>query len=135
MDQADKAEHMLAFGSLMFWFEQVSLPLRARLATAGLLVALGVAVEVVQGQTGYRSFEYADMGADCAGIFVGWVLARPRLANLYAWTERFLVTRKQRWRPVTRSAPESDPTVVVRRIVRTSLIGCGQLTGRNAAVR
>jgi VanZ family protein len=96
MDQADKAEHMLAFGSLMFWFAQVYLPLRARLATAGLLVALGVAIEFVQGQTGYRSFEYADMGADCAGIFVGWVLAPPRLANLYAWTERFLVTWKQR---------------------------------------
>lgn len=96
MDQADKAEHMLAFGSLMFWFAQVYLPLRARLATAGLLVALGVAIEFVQGQTGYRSFEYADMGADCAGIFVGWVLAPPRLANLYAWTERFLLTRKPR---------------------------------------
>ena len=96
VDQADKAEHMLAFGSLMFWFAQVYLPLRARLATAGLLAALGVAIELAQGQTAYRSFEYADMGADCAGIFVGWVLAPPRLANLYAWSERFLLTLKQR---------------------------------------
>jgi VanZ family protein len=95
-DQADKAEHMLAFGSLMFWFAQVYLSLRARLATAGLLMALGVAIEFAQGQTAYRSFEYADMGADCAGIVVGWVLAPPRLANLYAWSERFLLTRKQR---------------------------------------
>ena len=87
VDQGDKAEHLLAFGSLMFWFAQVYLQRRGRQATAGLLVALGVAIELAQGQTGYRSFEYADMGADCAGIFVGWVL--PRLPNLYAWSEHF----------------------------------------------
>ena len=96
VDQADKAEHVLAFGSLMFWFAQVYLLRRGRLATAGLLVTLGVAIEFAQGETGYRSFEYADMGADCAGIFAGWVLAPPRLPNLYTWSERFLLALSQR---------------------------------------
>src|SRR5437867_3489618 len=66
VDQGDKVEHMLAFGSLMFWFAQVYLQRRGRVATAALLAALGVAIEFAQGQTGYRSFEYADMIADCA---------------------------------------------------------------------
>jgi VanZ family protein len=96
VDQGDKVEHMLAFGSLMFWFAQVHLQRHGRLATAGLLVALGVAIEFAQRETGYRSFEYADMGADCAGIFVGWLLAPPRLPNLYAWSEHFLLALSQR---------------------------------------
>jgi VanZ family protein len=96
VEQGDKVEHMLAFGSLMFWFAQVYLQRSRRLTTAGLLAALGVAIEFAQGDTGYRTFEYADMGADCAGIFVGWVLAPPRLSNLYAWSEQFLLALSRR---------------------------------------
>ena len=36
------------------------------------------------------------MIADGAGIFVGWVLAPPRLPSLYAWFERFLLALSQR---------------------------------------
>jgi VanZ family protein len=96
VDQADKAEHILAFGGLMFWFAQVYLSRRGRLAAAALLLALGVGIEFAQGQTGYRSFEYADMIADGAGIFVGWLLAPPRLPSLYAWSGRFLLALSQR---------------------------------------
>jgi hypothetical protein len=40
-------------------------------------------------QTGYRSFEYADMIADGAGIFVGWLLAPPRLREPVRLVGRF----------------------------------------------
>lgn len=95
VEQGDKAEHMLAYGSLMFWFAQVYLHRSARLTTAGLLLALGVAIELAQGATGYRSFEYADMGADCSGIVFGWLLAPPRAPNLLTWSERKLLTLSQ----------------------------------------
>jgi hypothetical protein len=94
VEQGDKVEHMLAFGSLMFWFAQVYVQRRRRLMTAGLLAALGIAIEFAQGDTGYRTFEYADMGADCAGTIVGWLLAPPRVPNLYAWSERVLLAPK-----------------------------------------
>jgi VanZ like family len=90
LEEGDKAAHLVAFGGLMFWFAQVYLQRGARLATAVLLLALGVAIEFVQRETGYRSFEYADMGADCVGIVLGWMLAPPRLPNLLAWSQRWL---------------------------------------------
>jgi VanZ family protein len=96
VDQGDKVEHIVAFGGLMFWFAQLYLERRGRLATALLLATLGITIEFAQRETGYRSFEYADMGADCAGIFVGWLLAPPRMPNLYTWSERFLLTLSQR---------------------------------------
>ena len=74
----------------MFWFAQVNLQRGGRVATAGLLLALGVAIAFVQRETSYRSFEYADMGADCDGIVLGWMLAPPRLPNLLALSERCL---------------------------------------------
>ena len=96
VEAGDKAEHMLAYGSLMFWFAQVYVQRSRRLTTAGLLAALGVTIEFVQRDTGYRTFEYADMAADCAGILVGWLLAPPRLPNLYAWSEQFLLPLTRR---------------------------------------
>jgi VanZ family protein len=96
VEQGDKVEHVLAFGSLMYWFAQVYLQRRSRLAAAGLLMALGVAIEFLQGETGYRSFEYADMGAECVGIFIGWLLAPPRLPNLYAWSEHLILALSQK---------------------------------------
>ena len=96
VDQGDKLEHMLAFGSLMFWFAQVYVRRCGRLTTAGLLTGLGVAIEIAQGDTGYRTFEYADMGADCVGIFIGWLLAPPRLPNLYTWSEHLILALSRR---------------------------------------
>jgi hypothetical protein len=53
-------------------------------------IAFDVAIAFVQRETSYRSFEYADMGTDCAGIVLGWMLAPPRLPNLLALSERCL---------------------------------------------
>jgi VanZ family protein len=42
---------------------------------------MGIAIEFVQGATGYRSFEVMDMVADAIGVLLGWAaaLALPRL--------------------------------------------------------
>jgi VanZ family protein len=90
VEQGDKYGHVLAYAALMSWFANIyQLSLR-RLQFALGFVALGIALEFVQGWTGYRSFELADMAADAAGVAAGWVCADPRIPNYLRWTERML---------------------------------------------
>ena len=56
---------------------------------AAAFVAMGIALEFIQGWTGYRDFEVADMLADAAGVAAGWALAPPRLPNLLRGIEKF----------------------------------------------
>jgi VanZ family protein len=71
-EYSDKVGHLLAYGSLMFWFSQLYLARRTRLAYAAGFAAMGVALEFVQGWTGYREFELYDMLANATGVAVGW---------------------------------------------------------------
>ena len=80
-EQSDKVGHFIAYGSLMFWFCQLYRGTRSRIAYAAGFIAMGIAIEFVQGATGYRSFEVMDMVADAIGVLLGWAaaLALPRL--------------------------------------------------------
>ncbi len=82
VEQGDKAGHVLAYATLMFWYAQMHSSARARFIHAIAFVAMGVAIEFLQRATGYRSFEVADMLADAVGVALGWMLAPPRLPNL-----------------------------------------------------
>ena len=75
VEQGDKFGHALAYGSAMFWFCQLYPRLGTRLAYAGGLVAMGIALEFVQRALGYRSFEVLDMIADAFGVALGWAAA------------------------------------------------------------
>ena len=79
---ADKLEHALAYCLLMLWFCQVYVRRMQRLFAAALLMVMGVAMEFLQGMTGYRSFEYADMVANSTGVLLGWVWARTALGHV-----------------------------------------------------
>ena len=59
----------------MFWFCVLYRPLRVRAFYAAGFIALGIALEFVQGWLGYRSFEIADMVADAAGVALGFIAA------------------------------------------------------------
>ena len=72
---------MIAYFWLVLWFAQIHLAARARLVIAALCLALGIALEFVQGMTGYRMFEYSDMVLDALGIAIGLALARTRLQH------------------------------------------------------
>jgi VanZ family protein len=87
---SDKWEHVTAYASLMWWFCQVRTTLRGRLTAAAGLIGLGVALEFVQGMTGYRDFEVADMAADSVGVFLAWAIAPPRTPNVLVWCQRRL---------------------------------------------
>lgn len=54
----DKIGHLVGYGVLMFWFCQLY---RTRIFYAAGFVLMGVGLEFVQGQLGYRSYEVADM--------------------------------------------------------------------------
>lgn len=76
VEQGDKLGHLLAYGSLMFWFCQLYASRRSRIAHAIAFAALGVALEFAQGMTDYRTFEYYDMLANATGVVLGWAIAR-----------------------------------------------------------
>lgn len=88
VEHADKYSHLLAYGTLMFWFAQAfpALSKRARIAMG--LVLLGVCLEFVQRWSGMRSFEIADMIANTCGVASGWALAPPRTPDVLAALER-----------------------------------------------
>ena len=84
----DKLEHVLAYALLMWWFAQAWLGRQPRVTTAAGLVALGVAIEFVQGWSGLRTFSPPDMAADAVGVAAGWLLAPPRLGNVLQRVQR-----------------------------------------------
>lgn len=70
----DKAGHLAAYGLLMFWFAQLYLTGKARIAYAAGFVALGVVLEFAQGALVYRSYDVDDMYANAVGVALGWAL-------------------------------------------------------------
>ena len=64
----DKAQHILAYGSLMYWFDMCH-PRHWRWPV--FFVTLGIGLEIVQGVTGFRSFDAYDMLANTVGVVIG----------------------------------------------------------------
>ena len=83
-DGGDKWSHLLAYGGLMFWFGGLFSDAIRQLQIALALIAMGVALEFLQRETGYRSFEVADMVANSIGVLLGWGLVRTPLGRLFS---------------------------------------------------
>jgi len=79
--QSDKLGHLVAYGLLMFWFSQLYIQKRARIAYAVGFIAMGVGLEFLQGALGYRTYEVFDMYANALGVALGGALGwiSPRL--------------------------------------------------------
>lgn len=93
--QADKLEHALAYGLLMLWFCQIY---RQRLFRAGLallLVFMGIVIEYLQRESGYRTFDVADMLANATGVALGWAWARTGLGQVFAYIEYHAVVKNR----------------------------------------
>ena len=87
--QGDKLSHALAYLVLMSWFANLY---ETRVQHAGFalgFIVLGIGLEFLQGWTGYRSFEVADMVAGAVGVAMGWLLAPPRTPNYLGLAEKF----------------------------------------------
>ncbi|CAK0769406.1 VanZ family protein [Gammaproteobacteria bacterium] len=69
----DKWGHLAAYTAQMLWAAWLW-PHR-RWVPALSLCVMGALLEVLQGMTGYRIFEFADMAANATGVFLGWALS------------------------------------------------------------
>jgi VanZ family protein len=88
LKDSDKLAHFLAYGSLTLWFGMIFPSGIAQLGIALAFCAMGVGVEFLQGLTGYRTMEVADMIANAMGAALGWGLAQTPLKHALAWIER-----------------------------------------------
>lgn len=80
----DKLEHGFAYALLMVWF--AGFCRRGLYAPiGGVLIALGLVLEVAQGFTRTRAFDWNDLLADSVGVLVGAALA---LWFLGGWCQR-----------------------------------------------
>ncbi len=93
VQHGDKLEHGLAYAVLMIWFACLYAARPVRLGYAIGFIALGVALEFLQRETGYRDFELLDMVADAVGVLLGWALAPPRMPNYLSLIERAFLRR------------------------------------------
>ncbi len=78
----DTLEHFSAYALLMYWFCQIHVDTTARIRCAVAFAALGVALEILQHLSGYRTGDVWDAAANVTGIAMGWAAAPPRLPNL-----------------------------------------------------
>jgi len=93
--EGDKLGHLLAYGTLMAWFANAYVRSIARVNLACALVFMGIALEFVQGWSGFRTFDIADMAANACGVLAGWALAPPRTPNFLRRIEALSVTPKK----------------------------------------
>ncbi len=87
-NHTDKIIHLIGYAVLTFWWAQLVIERRWRLAVA--VVLLGIAIELLQGLTPARQPDVLDALANTGGVLLGWLLARAlpnlpeRLATLSA---------------------------------------------------
>jgi VanZ family protein len=87
---SDKIMHALVYAFAMLWFG-FCFKGKKLFTSAAVLVLLGIVLEIIQGQTGYRTMDFYDGVADCVGVFIGLMLSFSRLSNALQYIEqRFL---------------------------------------------
>jgi len=94
--QGDKLEHLFSY-ALLAWYGGALFATRgARIATMLGLIALGVVLEWVQGQTSYRLADPYDAIANAIGALFGMALACTALGTLLQQLDGWLVKWRQR---------------------------------------
>jgi VanZ family protein len=80
--------HIVAYFWLTIWFAQIHRGARRRWAFAAGFGAMGIALEYIQGMTGYRQFDPADMVRNFIGVGIGLALAYTSLQDVLYRVER-----------------------------------------------
>ena len=92
----DKLSHLLTYFLLAGWFGLLA---RSRIVLGWTIVALiayGMIIELLQGQTGYRFAEWGDVVANSVGCFAGGTLYFTPLRRLLRFVDATLVSSLQR---------------------------------------
>ncbi len=88
---SDKLMHAGSYFLLMVWFGGLY-PKRLHPLVGVVLLALGIALDLLQGLTETRSLDVRDMLADLWGIVAGLALSMTLLEGWCQWLERRLLT-------------------------------------------
>jgi hypothetical protein len=86
----DKAQHVVAYAGLMWWFRQA---FRGRALWLILLPTMGILLEGVQRLTDARHFEFLDMLANLVGLACGALLAATPLGRTLRWADQSILVR------------------------------------------
>ena len=87
----DKLIHFLLYLVPMAWFGQ--LRLRRHWLALGVIL-LGFLLELIQGQTRYRTFEWLDVVANSTGVIVAWLLVTTPMGQVLRRLDQWLQTRR-----------------------------------------
>ncbi len=94
ISHGDKYSHLLAYFVLMGWFQQLYSTRLSRLLLLGVFVGLGIGIEYLQGMSGMRFFDVADMAANALGALLAWLLGWFGFASLlFRLEERLMLKR------------------------------------------
>ena len=86
----DKAQHLLAYSSLMAWF---AMSFVRHWRWPVFLLGLGIGLECLQGISGFRRFDIFDIAANSAGVCLGIALAKTRLGQTLTVIDTLLIKR------------------------------------------
>ena len=93
LDHGDKWGHLLAYFLLSLWWMQLYRRRAQQHLLALSFAAMGLVLEVLQGLSGIRFFELADLAANTLGVLCAWALAPTRLGHALSWLEAKFVVR------------------------------------------
>ena len=86
----DKVEHLIAYGSLTYWWGMLY-PERAQRWLACLLfILMGIGLEFAQRATGYRVLDVFDMAANTVGALLGRMAVETPFGRLLGVLDRRL---------------------------------------------
>ena len=91
----DKYEHIFAYAVLSGYFGQLLSRFTLHLRYALALFGMGALLEVLQGQTGYRSLDYYDLAANSIGVVLGLLLCLTPLKGVVAMLDAKLADLKK----------------------------------------
>ncbi len=86
----DKVEHLIAYGSLTYWWGMLYPERVQRWLACLLFILMGVALEFAQQATGYRFLDVFDMAANTLGALLGRMAVETPFGRLLGALDRRL---------------------------------------------
>jgi VanZ family protein len=87
---SDKILHIVGYFGMMAWFIQIFQLRKQQAVLAAAFICMGVMLEFIQGWSGVRQYEIADMLANTTGVIIAWTLAITRFSNILFAVESFI---------------------------------------------
>ena len=92
----DKLIHFVSYFILVGWFVQLYQQRSSRLLILLSAILLGMVIELLQGMTAYRSFDFIDELANSIGACCAFLLAKTNFASLSARFDLWIYRLKVR---------------------------------------